>query len=160
MASRARRAGAAVAKGAGGTVLAMGVGAIGYGIHGISGKITAPGGDMNKYPALGWIPGIAMAAAGHLLKAKPKMQTAGIALIGAAGFSLAEYGTLAYTIQQNAKSSSTTTSSTTTTTQGITDAGAVMSYNDVETGALLTGHEQEATGYADVDANIAQAMAM
>jgi hypothetical protein len=156
MASRARRAGRAVAKGAGGTVLGVGVGAIGYGIHGISGKITAPGGDMNKYPALGWIPGVAMAAAGHFMKQKsPKLATAGIALTGAAGFSLAEYATLAYTIKQNAKAQAASTG-----TQGlIADAGAVMSYNDVnDTGALLTGHEVESSGFADVDASVAQAM--
>lgn len=112
---------------------------------------------MSKYPARGWIPGVAMAAAGHFIKRRPRMQTAGIALIGAAGFSLAEYGTLAYTIQQNAKAQA---QSTGPGTQGIVDAGAVMSFTDVETGALLTGHENEATGYADVDANVAQAMLM
>lgn len=158
MASRARAAGRAVVKGLGGTLLAGGVGAIGYGIHGIAGKITAPGGDMSKYPSRGWIPGAVMLVAGHLLKRRPRLTTAAIALQGAAGFSLAEYGTLAYTIKQNASSQPAATG-----TQGLVvdDAGAVMSASDVrEAGALLTGHEVEAAGYAEYDPDYAAAMRM
>jgi hypothetical protein len=156
MASRAKAAGRAVVKGLGGTLLAGGVGAIGYGIHGIAAKITAPGGDMSKYPGRGWIPGVAMLVAGHMLKRRPRLTTAAIALQGAAGFSLAEYGTLAYIIKQNAANQPPSGAQA-----GTSGVGAVMGPADLQdTGALLTGYEVEAAGYADYDPMYAAAMSM
>jgi hypothetical protein len=141
-------------------MLAGGVGMVGYAIHGLSAKITAPGGDMSKYPKLGWVPGVAMLVAGAYMRNKPKLTTVGIALQGAAGFSLAEYGTLAYTIAQNAKQQAAAQANAPATTQGF-ETGAVMGFNDVhDAGALLNGYQYETGGYQDVDANYAAAMAM
>ncbi len=163
MASRARAAGRALAKGLGKTLLGGGVGAVGYAVHGLSSKITAPNGDMSKYPTRFWIPGVAMLAAGHLMRRRPRTSEAGMALCGAAGFSLAEGATLAYTIKQNA---SPAPAPATTQTQGFGDTpgtaypygetGAVLSPAD--TGALLTGGE--VGEIYQVSEDLAPAMAM
>ncbi len=160
--SRARAAGRKLAKGLGTTVLGGGVGAIGYAIHGLSSKLTAPNGDMTKYPSRFWIPGAAMLAAGHFMHRRPRLANAGIALCGAAGFSIAEGATLAYTIKQNQKSQA---ASQGTTTQGLGDgpsmydsydAGAVMAQRDV--GALLAG--EDVGEIYSVESELAPAMAM
>jgi hypothetical protein len=138
------------------------VGAIGYAIHGLSSKLTAPAGDMTKYPTRFWIPGVAMLAAGHFMHRRPRLANAGIALCGAAGFSIAEGATLAYTIKQNQKTQAAQSSGTTTTTQGlgdgpsIYDAGAVLESSDV--GALLAGNE--VGEIYSVESELAPAMAM
>lgn len=157
--SRARAAGRKLAKGLGTTVLGGGVGAIGYALHGLSSKLTAPNGDMTKYPGRFWIPGVAMLAAGHFMHRRPKLSNAGIALCGAAGFSIAEGATLAYTIKQNQK---TQAASSGATTQGLGDGpsyyetGAVMGASD--TGALLPGNE--VGEIYSVESELAPAMAM
>jgi hypothetical protein len=144
----------------GGTVLGGGIGAIGYAIHGLSAKITAPGGDMTKYPTRFWIPGVAMLAAGHFMRRRPKLANAGTAMLGAAGFSIAEGAILAYTIKQNAKA---TTAPATTQTQGLqtgpsyySETGAVL--NSADTGALLQG--SEVGEVYNVETELAPAMAM
>jgi hypothetical protein len=161
--SRARAAGRKLAKGLGTTVLGGGVGAIGYALHGLSSKLTAPNGDMTKYPSRFWIPGVAMLAAGHFMHRRPRLANAGIALCGAAGFSIAEGATLAYTIKQNQK---TQAASSGATTQGLSEGpgnlpsyyetGAVMGPSD--TGALLNG--ADVGEVYSVDSELAPAMAM
>lgn len=131
--SRARALGRGAVKGIGGTVVGVGVGAVGYAIHGLSSKITAPAGDMTKYPARFWIPGAAMLVVGHVLRRKPKTMLAGAALCGAAGFSIAEGATLAYTIKSNAKAQAAT--GTSGLAPGMyTETGAVFGGN---TGAVF-----------------------
>lgn len=142
--SRARNIGRAAAKGIGGTVLAGGVGAIGYGVHGMSSKITAPGGDMSKYPARFWIPGAAMLVAGHVMRRRPKLMLAGAALCGAAGFSIAEGAALAYTIKQNANAQAKAAGTQGLAPNAYDETGAVFSPNDA--GALLSHSETVGIG--------------
>jgi hypothetical protein len=139
MKSRARALGRGAVKGIGGTAMGMGVGAVGYAAHGLSSKLTAPNGDMSKYPTRFWIPGAALAIAGHIMRRKPKLHDMGCALTGAAGFSLAEGATLAYSIKQNA------TAQTSAGTQGLApgmynETGAVFSANE-DVGALVSAQE-------------------
>lgn len=136
--SRARALGRFAARGLGGSVVGVGVGAVGYGVHNMASKITAPNGDMSKYPTRFWIPGLAMGFAGHFMRRKPKLALMGAALCGAAGFSIAEGANLAYTIKQNQKAQGQPASPG---VQGLDETGAVMGARSFETGALLPASE-------------------
>lgn len=147
--SRARALGRGAVKGLGGAVLGAGVGAVGYAVHGLSSKITAPDGDMSKYPSRFWIPGAAMLVVGHVLRRKPKTALAGAALCGAAGFSIAEGATLAYTIKGNQKAQAAAG------TQGLapgmySETGAVFSAGD-EVGALMTPGETVGMNESEIE---------
>ena len=131
---KARALGRGAVKGLGGSVLGAGVGAVGYAVHGLSSKITAPNGDMSKYPSRFWLPGAAMLVVGHVMRRKPKTMLAGAALCGAAGFSLAEGATLAYTIKSNAKAQAAAGTSGLAPDM-FNETGAVFG----ETGAVFTG---------------------
>ena len=98
-----------------------------------------------------------MLVGGHLMKRRPRLHDWGMALCGAAGFSLAEGATLAYTIRQNAPAAATTQ------TQGFEggpgtayETGAVMSPAD--TGALLQA--ADVGNVYEIDQELAPAMAM
>jgi FtsH-binding integral membrane protein len=129
---KARALGRGAVKGLGGSVLAAGVGAVGYAVHGLSSKITAPNGDMSKYPSRFWIPSVAMLVVGHVMRRKPKTVLAGAALCGAAGFSIAEGATLAYTIKSNAKAQAAAGGTSGLAPDGYSETGAVFG----ETGAV------------------------
>lgn len=148
--SRARALGRGAVKGLGGSVLGAGVGAVGYAVHGLSSKITAPDGDMSKYPGRFWIPGAAMLVVGHVMRRKPKTMLAGAALCGAAGFSIAEGASLAYTIKSNANAQAKAAG-----TQGLapgmySETGAVFSSRD-EVGALMTPGETVGMNEAEIE---------
>lgn len=150
--------GKAAARGIGGTVLAGGVGAIGYGVHGMSSKITAPDGDMSKYKTRFWIPGVAMLAAGHFMRRRPKTALMGAALCGAAGFSIAEGATLAYTIKVNEKAQGGAGGET----KGLVydETGAVLNAAATEAGALMPAHLTNAEVSGIYDATLREQDAM
>lgn len=152
--SRARALGKAAARGFGGTLVATGVGAVGYGVHNLASKLTAPNGDMSKYTTRFWIPGVAMGIAGHFMRRRPKMALMGASLCGAAGFSIAEGANLAYTIKQNQKAQG---SASQPGVQGL-DTGAVLNARALETGALLPA--DEIAGIYDPDLVNSDAMAL
>lgn len=148
--SRARTLGRWAVKGFGGSVLGAGVGAVGYAVHGLSSKITAPDGDMSKYPGRFWIPGAAMLMVGHVMRRKPKTMLAGAALCGAAGFSIAEGAALAYTIKSNAKAQAATTGTSGLAPGMYNETGAVFSPHD-EVGALMTPGETVGLNEAEIE---------
>lgn len=152
--SRARALGRGLAKGLGTTLMAGGVGAVGYGLHAMSSKFTAPDGDMSKFKSRCWIPGAAMVAAGHMMHRRPKLQTAGIALAAAGGFAMAENLTLRANIVANEKGAGSTAPAQPKVgvqglaPYGLEDTGALLGPGD--TGAVLSASDTVGAAVDDI----------